>query len=89
MIKRVLIREVHYSHRVVDVPEGTSNEDIIRAALDEPEQYLEYSHTMDSQHHTVEPEEPTSELGKGCSGVVEIVASKEEFPNHFKKGSDQ
>lgn len=52
---RVDIREVWISTREVEMPEGTTNHKIIQAALDEDDEVeFEYSHTLDSENHTVE-----------------------------------
>jgi len=47
----VAIREVHVSHREV---EAETREEAIRLAEDAEETFLEYSHTLDSEHTTVE-----------------------------------
>lgn len=47
----VAIREVHVSHREV---EAESREEAMELAEDAEESFLEYSHTMDREHWTVE-----------------------------------
>lgn len=52
---RVGIREVHVSMREVKARPMASNESIIRLALDEGNEVeMGYSHTLDSENHTVE-----------------------------------
>ena len=46
----VEIREVHISHREVEVPDNATHEEIIAAAAECDEEYLEFSHTLDSEH---------------------------------------
>lgn len=50
----VAVREVYISHREVEVPDGTSLEEILKAAEDFEDDYLEYSHTLDSEYTTIE-----------------------------------
>ena len=50
----VAVREVHISHREVEVSDDASREEIIEAAMNFEEDHLEFSHTMDSEHITVE-----------------------------------
>lgn len=50
---RVLIREVHVSHRII---EASSAEEALREAGEGTEVYLEYSHTLDPETWTVELE---------------------------------
>ena len=49
---RVLVREVHVSHRIVEAP-GPEEAKII-AAMEGDEDYCEYSHTLDADTWTVE-----------------------------------
>ena len=51
----VEIREVHIATHEILADEGTSDEVIIQMALDDADNELtiEYSHTMDSNNHTV------------------------------------
>lgn len=51
----VCIREVHVSHRIV---EADTPEQAKELAGDAPEDYLEYSHTLDKEHWTVEEAVP-------------------------------
>jgi len=53
---RVLIREVHVSHRVV---EADSESEALDEAGDIEENYSEYSHSMDKETWTVEEEPPS------------------------------
>jgi len=48
---KVLIREVHVSHRIV---EAKDEKDAIEKAGDSEEDYLEYSHTLDEHTWNVE-----------------------------------
>jgi hypothetical protein len=50
----VAVREVHISHREVEVPDDASREEILKAAEDFEDDYLEYSHTLDSEYTTIE-----------------------------------
>ncbi len=55
MMYRVNIREVWVSTREVEGKPNDSREVIIQAALDQDdESEFEYSHTLDSENHTVE-----------------------------------
>ena len=47
------IREIHISYREVELPDGATKEDIINAAMESDDDYLEYSHTMDSSNITI------------------------------------
>lgn len=50
----VEIREVYISSREIFVKPGTTQEDIIKQALDSGDEVEhEYSHTLDSENHTV------------------------------------
>lgn len=50
---RVLIREVHVSHRIV---EANSESEALELAGDGEEDYCEYSHTLSKDTWTVEKE---------------------------------
>ena len=57
MKHRVLIREVHISHREVELPKTATREEILEAAENAEEVFLEYSHTLDSENTTIELDE--------------------------------
>lgn len=54
IFKRVLVAEVHYSHRIVEVLPGMTDADILAAAENAAEVFCEYSHTLQSDQHTIE-----------------------------------
>ena len=65
MMYRVEIREVHVSIREVEGQPNDHRDVIIQRALDEDNEVdFEYSHTMDSSHHTVEKFEVEEEINE-------------------------
>ena len=71
VLKRVLIREVHISHREIEVDENATEEEIIRAGLENGDEvFCEYSHTMNESNHTIENIEPRAPATESPSEVL-------------------
>lgn len=83
VLKRVLVREVHISHREVEVDENATEEEIIRAGLGGDELFCEYSHTMDEFNHTIEDVEPLgpSESEINTDEIVGLPTLKQQSPS--------